>query len=307
MTTQGIAPIGGLFQIADEGSLLKKLILTNKRVFDPDIPVVFGFLKKRHPGIELVHQEHYFSLMLPCTSPGLELEAMLITTEIEGKRHLSIYHRLHFDQEMYPKTRIIESDAFLRLAAVVINVPVEENIEGLAQLLDYQIREALNIEITMLTLADGNYQVSENDILPSVMNAVGRQMLACRLDDVPYASVENSDALSSLIAQWCDMPLIVSATGVEKLSAWEDDVKKSEDAFIAEYASSTVCLMYLYVEHNIYSTILEKGGFALMKEYLLENADSLGLKKVVGTAATLGKFDQISAGDTVLDYISKKT
>ncbi len=296
-------PINGLFQIPDEGSFLKKLILLNKSIFNPDIPFAFKLLQKEHPEIGLIHKEHYFALMLPCTSPGLKLEAMLITTEKDDKKYLSIYHRLHFDQELYPGTKLIESDAFLRLAATIVNAPVDDRLEGLIQLLDHQIRESFNIEITMLTLADGNPEVSEQNILPSVMNAVGRYMLATALDDVAYVSSESSDDLSSLIAQWCDLPLIVSATGVERLSDWKEDVRKSEEAFIAEYASSTVCLMYLYVRHDIYSTILEKGGFALMKEYLLENAKEYGLENVIGNAATLGKFGQPKPEDTVLDYI----
>ncbi len=306
MTTQDTDPINGLFQIPDEGSFLKKLILLNTTTFNPDILLAFKLLQKRHPGIELIHKEHYFALMLPCTSPGLKLEAMLITTEKEGTKYLSIYHRLHFDQELYPAAKIIESDAFLRLAMTIVNAPVDDRLEGLIQLLDYQIREALNIEITMLTLADGDPKVSEENILPSVMNAVGRHMLASSLDDVPYTSVESSDDLSSLIAQWCDLPLIVSATGVERLSDWKEDVRKSEEVFIAKYASSTICLMYLYVEHEIYAAILEKGGFTLMKEYLLENAKVYGLENIVGNAATLGKFGQAKPEDTVLDYINDK-
>lgn len=303
MTMQDTNPINGLFQIPDEGSFLKKLILLDKTIFNPDIPFSFKLLQKRHPEIELIHKEHYFALMLPCTSPGLKLEVMLITTEKESKKYLSIYHRLHFDQELYPGTKIIESDAFLRLAATIVNAPVDDRLEGLTQLLAHQIRESLNIEITMLTLADGDPKVSEQNILPSVMNAVGRYMLATTLDDVEYVSSKNSDDLSSLIAQWCDLPLIVSATGVERLSDWKEDVQRSEEAFIAEYASSTVCLMYLYVKHEIYSAILEKGGFALMKKYLLENAKQYGLENVLGNTATLGKFGQAKPEDTVLDYI----
>lgn len=306
-TMQEHDPIGGLFQIPGEGSLLKKLILLNEPVFEPNIPLVFRFLQKRSPEITLVHHDRYFSMMLPCSSPGLELEAMLITTAIEGKKHLSIYHRLHFDQTRYPGAKTIESDAFLRLAAVVVDVPIDNDLEGLAQLLDYQIREAQNIEITMLTLADGDYRVSENDILPFVMNTIGRMMLAARLDDVAYVSPKSSDELSSSIAQWCDLPLIVAATGVEKLSDWADDVKRSEDAFIAEYASSTTCLMYLYVKHDIYAAVLKKGGFALMKSYLLENAKQFGLKAVTGSAATLEKFKLPNVADAVLNYIDKES
>ncbi len=305
MSMQNSNLINGLFQIPDEGSFLKKLILSHPTTFNPDVPIAFKLLQKHYPEIRLLHKDHYFALMLPCTSEGLELEAMLITTEdTSGEKYFSIYHRLHFDQDLYPDAKIIESDAFLRLSSIVTNVAIDDEFEGLVQLLNHQIKEALNIEITMLTLADGNYEVSENNILPSVMNAVGRSMLAAQLDDVAYKSIENSDALSSLIAQWCDLPLLVSATGVEKLLDWKEDVRKSEEAFMAEYASSTICLMYLYVEHKEYSAIIEKGGFALMKEYLLENGKFFGLKKVVGNAATLGKFKQIKAEDSVLNYVN---
>ncbi len=303
---QNTNSINGLFHIPDEGSFLKKLILSKETVFNPDIPIAFKLLQKHYVDIELVHKEHYFALMLPCTSPGLQLEAMLITTKEANKKYFSIYHRIHFDQNLYPGAKLIEADAFLRLAAVVTNVPIDDEFEGLVQLLNHQVKEALNIEITMLTLADGNYEVSENNILPSLMNAVGRSMLAAQLDDIPYESVQSSDALSSLVAQWCDLPLLVAATGMEKLSDWKEDVRKSEEAFIAEYASSTVCLMYLYLEHKNYATILEKGGFTLIKEYLLENADLFGLKNVVGNAATLGKFGQMNAEDSVLNYIKSE-
>ena len=40
-----------------------------------------------------------------------------------------------------------------------------------------------------------------------------------------------------------DLPLLVSATGVNKLEDYGEDIIKTENAFISEYASSTTCLM----------------------------------------------------------------
>ncbi|MCJ7764721.1 MAG: hypothetical protein MUP09_02150, partial [Thiovulaceae bacterium] len=164
--------INGLFHIPDEGSFLKKMILSRPTVFNPDIVLAFKVLQESYPELALIQKEHYFALILPTVSPGVTLEAMLITTEEENTRYFSIYHRLHFDQTMYPEVQIIESDAFLRMAAVVTNVPINDRIEGLASLLNYQLKEALNIEITMLSLADANTKVVEENILPYIMNGV---------------------------------------------------------------------------------------------------------------------------------------
>jgi len=218
---------------------------------------------------------------------------MLITTEEEGERFFSIYHRLHFDQDMYPGMNIIEADAFLRMAAVVTNVPVNDRIEGLATLLNYQIKEALNIEITMLTLADANPKVVEENILPYVMNAVSRFMLATTLDDADYISPMGTNELSSLIARWCDLPLLVTATGVDKLENYSDDIIRVENAFISELASATTCLMFLYLEQKTANALMEEGGFKLVKEFLLDKAELYNLKTVVGTGDTLGNFKQL--------------
>ncbi len=285
--------INGLFQIPDEGSFIKKLILSRPTVFNPDVVLAFKVLQESSPALELIQKEHYFALLLPTVSPGVTLEAMLITTEEEGTRYFSIYHRLHFDQEMYPGMNIIESDAFLRMAAVLTNVPINDRIEGLASLLNYQIKEALNIEITMLSLADANPKVVEENVLPYVMNGVARYMLAAKLDDTDYIRPMSRDELSSLIARWCDLPLLVTATGVEKLEAWEDDVIKSENAFIAEFASSTTCLMFLYLEQKTSSALLDRGGFRLVKEFMLDKADLYNLKAITGTGETLGNFRQL--------------
>lgn len=285
--------INGLFQIPDEGSFLKKLILSRPTVFNPDVVLAFKVLQESHPSLELIQKAHYFALLLPTVSPGVTLEAMLITTEEEGTRYFSIYHRLHFDQTMYPGMNIIEADAFLRMAAVVTNVPVNDRIEGLASLLNYQVKEALNIEITMLTLADANPQVVEDNVLPYVMNAVSRFMLATTLDDSDYIRPMSADELSALIARWCDLPLLVSATGVNKLEDYGEDIIKTENAFISEYASSTTCLMFLYLEQKTANALLDKGGFKLIKEFLLDKADLYNLKSVVGTGETLGNFKQL--------------
>jgi len=285
--------INGLFHIPDEGSYLKKLILSRPTVFNPDILLAFKVLQTAHPDLTLIQKEHYFALLLPTVSPGVTLEAMLITTEEEGERLFSIYHRIHFDQDIYPGMRLIEADAFLRMAAVVTNVPVNDRIEGLASLLNYQIKEALNIEITMLSLADANPKIAEENILPFVMNAVARYMLAAKLDDTDYIRPMSADELSGLIARWCDLPLLVSATGVERLEKWQDDVIKSENAFIAEFASSTTCLMFLYLEQKTSSALLDKGGFKLVKEFLVDKADLYHLKTVTGLGETLGNFRQL--------------
>lgn len=285
--------INGLFHIPDEGSFLKKLILSRPTIFNPDILLAFKVLQEAYPDLELIQKAHYFALVLPTVSPGVVLEAMLITTEEEGTRCFSIYHRLHFDQELYPGMQLIEADAFLRMAAVVTNVPINDRIEGLASLLNYQIKEALNIEITMLTLADANPKVVEENVLPYVMNAVSRFMLATALDDADYIRPMSADELSALIARWCDLPLLVTATGVEKLENWQDDVIKVENAFIPQFASSTTCLMFLYLEQKTSSALLDEGGFKTVKEFLIDKADLYKLKTVVGSGETLGNFKQL--------------
>lgn len=285
--------INGLFMIPDEGSFLKKLILARPTIFNPDVLLAFKMLQERYPSLEIIQKEHYFALILPTESHGVTLEAMLITTEEKGVRYFSIYHRLHFDPEIYPGMNIIEADAFLRMAAVITNVPINDRIEGLASLLNYQLQEALNIEITMLTLADANPKVVEENILPYVMNAVSRFMLASSLDGAPYTSPMGANELSALIARWCDLPLITAALGVDRLENYSEDIIKVEDAFIAEFASSTTALMFLYVEQKTANALLDNGGFKLLKEFLLEKAELYGLESVKGSADTLGNFQQL--------------
>ena len=286
--------INGLFHIPDEGSFLKKLIMANDTVFNGDISTVFKYLEQNHNDIELVQEENYFALILPTISPGVKLEAMFITTMREGKKLLSIYHRLHFDKRVYgEENHIIEADAFLRMATVVVNVPIEDNLEGLAYLMNYQIQEALNIEVTMLTLSDSNESVAMENILPFVMNAVGRYMLACSLDGIEYTLPATSDDLARLVSDYCDIPLVTALTGIGALQDWKSDVEKSESAFISEYASSTSCLMFLYIKHDKIDLFLDK-GFRVIKEYFLDSQKLYGLQTIVGDAQTLNQFERIN-------------
>ncbi len=296
--------INGLFMIPDEGSFLKKLILARPTIFNPDILLAFKILQEAHPSLEMIQKEHYFALILPTESPGVTLEAMLITTEEDGIRYFSIYHRLHFDKNMYPGMSIIEADAFLRMAAVITNVPINDRIEGLASLLNYQLQEALNIEITMLTLADANPKVVEENVLPYVMNAITRFMLATTLDGAEYHAPMGANELSALIARWCDLPLLTAATGVDRLENYSEDIIKVENSFISEFASSTTCLMFLYIEQKTANALLEKGGFKTLKAFLLDNANLYALKTVTGTADTLGNFKQLddSIEDVEVDF-----
>lgn len=292
---QNTNTINGLFHIPDEGSFLKKLILSYPAVYNPDIIVAFKALQERYPALELIHKEKYFSLLLPTESPGLQLEAMLITTEDKGQKLFSIYHRLHFDEQMYPQgPRVIEADVFLRLSAVIVNVPFENRLDGLASLLNYQVQEALNIEITMLTLADGDTQIAEDNILPFVNNAIGRYMLASQLDDLDYIRPMESDALSRLISGYCDIPLLNAGTGVEKLEDFRMDILKSEDIFIPQYASSTLCLMLLLIEKKTSSAMLENGSFKTIKDFLLAQKEIYKLRDITGEGEMLGNFQQLS-------------
>lgn len=295
--------INGLFHIPDEGSFLKKLILAHDTVMNKDVLTVFEYLKQSHKNIELIQEEHYFALMLPTVSPGIKLEAMFISTMREGQKLLSIYHRLHFDERVYGiENQIIEADAFLRMASVVVNVPVDDHLEGLAYLMNYQIQEALNIEVTMLTLSDSNDSVAIENILPFVMNAVGRYMLACSLDGIEYTLPATSDDLARLVSDYCDIPLVTALTGIGNLADWKGDVEKSELAFISEYACSTSCLMFLYIDHDKIDLFLDK-GFKVIKEHLLASEKLYGLQTIVGDAQTLNQFQRINL-DEIRDDIA---
>lgn len=291
---QNTNTINGLFHIPDEGSFLKKLILTYPSVYNPDIVLAFKSLKEVHPNLELVHKDKYFSLLLPTQSPGLQLEAMLISTEDKGEKLFSIYHRLHFDEEMYPQgPRVIEADVFLRLSAVLVNVPMANKIDALASVLNYQVQEALNIEITMLSLADSNTQIVEDNILPFINNAIGRYMLASQLDNTEYIRPMSTDDLSRLVAGYCDIPLVNVAAGIDKLVDFMDDIIKSEDIFIPHFASSTLCLMLLLIEKKTSSAMLEEGSFKTVKEFLIDNKEIYKLRDITGEGEMLGNFKQL--------------
>ena len=286
--------INGLFAIPDEGSFLKKLILSYPTTYNPDIITAFKALQELHPHLELVHKEHYFSLLLPTQSEGLQLEAMLITTKGESQDLFSVYHRLHFDEELYPQgPRVIEADAFLRLSAVVVNAPLKGDANALVSFLNYQVQEALNIEITMLSLADANTEIIENDAVPFINNAIGRYMLASTLDDTEYIRPMSQDDLSRLVAGYCDIPLVNVAIGIEKLKDFMDDIKRSEDAFISNFASSTIALMFLFIEKKTSSAILEKGSFRDIKEFLLDKKEIYKLQDLTGKGESLGNFTQL--------------
>ena len=286
--------INGLFAIPDEGSFLKKLILSHPTTYNPDIITSFKALQEIHPHLELVHKDKYFSLLLPTQSEGLQLEAMLITTKGETQDLFSVYHRLHFDEKLYPQgPRVIEADAFLRLSAVVVNAPLKSDENALISFLNYQVQEALNLEITMLSLADSNTEIVENDVTPFINNAIGRYMLATTLDDGEYIRPMSEDDLSRLVAGYCDIPLVNVASGIEKLEDFMSDITRSEDAFIANFASSTIALMFLFIEKKTSSAILEKGSFKDIKEFLLDKSEIYKLQDLTGTGENLGNFTQL--------------
>ncbi len=286
--------INGLFAIPDEGSFLKKLIISYPTTYNPDIITTFNALQEIHPHLELVHKDKYFSLLLPTQSEGLQLEAMLISTKGDNEDLFSIYHRLHFDADLYPQgPRVIEADAFLRLSAVVINAPLKGDANALISFLNYQVQEALNIEITMLSLADSNTDIVEDNINPFINNTIGRYMLASTLDNTAYIRPMNKDDLSRLIAGYCDIPLVNVATGIEKLEDFMDDIIRSEDAFIANFASSTIALMFLFIEKKTSSAILEKGSFKDIKEFLLDNAEIYKFQDITSKGESLGNFTQL--------------
>ncbi|PHR57328.1 MAG: hypothetical protein COA44_06410 [Arcobacter sp.] len=292
---QNTNTINGLFHIPDEGSFLKKLILTYPSVYNPDIVLAFKALKEIHPSLELIHKDKYFSLLLPTQSEGLQLEAMLISTEDKGEKLFSIYHRLHFDEQMYPQgPRVIEADAFLRLSAVLVNVPLSNKLDALASVLNYQVQEALNIEITMLSLADSNTQIVEDNILPFINNAVARAMLASQLDDGEYIRPMTKDDLSRLVSGYCDLPLVNVATGIDNLADFMDDIIKSENAFVPNFASSTLCLMLLLIEKKTSSAMLDTGNFKTIKEFLIDNKEIYKLRDITGEGEMLGNFEQLT-------------
>lgn len=295
--------INGLFHIPDEGSFFKKLILANEAVFNKDVQIAFDYLKQQHQNIELIQEERYFALMLPTVSDGVKLEAMFITTFKEGKKLLSIYHRLHFDEKVFGKQTLIEADAFLRMSAVLVNIPIDNRLEGLAYVMNYQIQEALNIEVTMLTLSDTDDKIAQKNILPFVMNAIGRYMLACSLDGVEPQLPATSDDLARLVADYCDIALVSALTGVGSLENWKDDVQKSALAFVSQFASSTSCLMFVCIDKDKLDGLLDQ-GFSAIKEDLLTHKSRYGLEEITGNAETLNQFQRINLEDIREDIAS---
>ena len=285
---QNTNTINGLFHIPDEGSLIKKLILTHPPVFNPQLNSAYELLQKQHPTLQFIQKEHYVSLILPTVSEGLTLEAMLITTEDKGKRYFSIYHRLHFEHGF-----LIEADAFLRVSAVLVNIPLNDKVDALASLLNYQVQEAFNIEITMLSLADSNLEIPKTNILPFVMNAISRHMLASTLDDITYTRPLNSDDLGRLVAKYCDIPLHIALEGIAQLENWEEDIKLIEEAFIPEFSSSTACMMLFILEQKTAQALLEHGGFGEVKSFLLKNSLLFSLHHLNGEGKTLGDFKKL--------------
>ncbi len=286
--------INGLFHIPDEGSFLKKLILQHPTVYNPDVVIAFKALQELYPDLQLIHKEHYFSLLLPTHSPGLTLEAMLITTTDEDEKLFSIYHRLHFDEDIYPQgPQLIEADAFLQLGAVIVNVPLNNRTEALGSLLNYQVQEALEIEITMLTLADGDIQTVQENIIPFINNTIGRHMLACRLDDIAYVRPVEKEELCRLIATYCDLPMHSVAKGIESLEDFTADILRSEDAFIPDFASSTACLMFLLLEKKTSTAMLENGGLSMINTFLRDKRELYRLHDIKAEGELLGNFQQL--------------
>ncbi|HIC44453.1 MAG TPA: hypothetical protein EYO73_09300 [Sulfurimonas sp.] len=292
---QNTNTINGLFHIPDEGSFLKKLILTYPPVYNPDIVLAFKTLKEVHPSLELIHKDKYFSLLLPTHSPGLQLEAMLITTEDKGEKLFSIYHRLHFDEKVYPQgPLVIEADAFLLLSTVLVNAPCNNKVDALASVLNYQVKEALNIEITMLSLADSDPQVIEDDILSFINNAIGRYMLASTLDDSDYIRPMTPGDLAQLVAGYCDIPIVNVISAIQNLADFKVDVINSEDSFIPNFSSSTLCLMLLLIEKKTSSAMLDTGSFKTVKEFLIDKKEIYKLRDITAEAETLGNFEQLT-------------
>ena len=292
---QNTNTIHSLFHIPDEGSFLKKLILTYPCVYNADIPLAFKTLQEVHPNLELIQKDKYFSLLLPTQSPGLQLEAMLITTQDEDDKLFSIYHRLHFDEKMYPQgPLVIEADAFLRLSAVLVNAPFSGKVDALSSVLNYQIQEALNIEITMLSLADSDPQIVEENILPFVNNTIGRYMLAVALDDIEYFPPVSKSDLSHLICSYCDLDFVHVMSGLDRLVDFKKVLIKAEDNFIAKVASSSLCLMLLLIEKKTSSAMLETGSLKTIKEFIMKNKEMYKLKDITAQGHTLGSFKQLT-------------
>ncbi len=292
---QNTNTIHGLFHIPDEGSFLKKLILHNPTIYNPDILTAFQTLHQVYPELRLITQENYFSLMLPTQSEGISLEAMLISTNNGEKTLLSIYHRLHFDESIYPQgPYLVEADAFLDFNTIMVNTPYNHRIDGLVSLLNYQIQEALNIEITMLCLADADTQIVQENIQPFIHNALSRYRLASCLDNLEYLSPKDTDSLSQLICEYCDLPLSDVLIGIETLNNLETEIGETEECYIPQFASSTLCMMLLLIEQKTSSALLEQGGLHRIQEFLSEQKRIYGLEDITSTGNILGSFKQLN-------------
>jgi len=220
---------------------------------------------------------------------------MLITTEDKGEKLFSIYHRLHFDEKVYPQgPLVIEADAFLLLSTVLVNAPCNNKVDALASVLNYQVKEALNIEITMLSLADSDPQVIEDDILSFINNAIGRYMLASTLDDSDYIRPMTPGDLAQLVAGYCDIPIVNVISAIQNLADFKVDVINSEDSFIPNFSSSTLCLMLLLIEKKTSSAMLDTGSFKTVKEFLIDKKEIYKLRDITAEAETLGNFEQLT-------------
>lgn len=289
--------INGLFAIPDEASFLKKLILSRPTTENGRIPIVVDFLKQNHPDIELVKKDHYYALMLPTHSAGVRLEAMLITTLEGTKEYFSIYHRLHFEEGIFnEKSHLIEADAFLRMGSVIVNAPVSSDLEKLAYLLNYQIEQAPTIEVTMLMLSDAKLKLDAQTIVPHIMNATARLMLASSLDGMAYERPQTLDDMGRLVSVYSDIPLVEVLESLESLDDWQEDLRRSEEAFVAEYAASTSCLMFYLLDAERSEPLLDQ-GFAVLKQYLIDNAAQFNLLSTFGAGSTLGQFQQVDMSE----------
>lgn len=287
-------PIESLFFIPDESSFIKKLILSQPRTFNEKMAKVYELLQEVYPGINLIQKDAYFSLVLPTESEGIMLEAMIITTEFNDKEYMSIYHRIIFDHELYEIANpYIESDAFLRYNNIITNFPLPEDANAIASLLNYQLQEALSLEISILTLADSTPSLVTDNILPYLANALISYMIASRLDGLEYEIPRDLDTLSKLVARYGDLAIINVIHGLEKLENLEAELQRIEDSFIPEYASSTSALMLIALKPETAGALLDDGGFAKVKEFLLENEELYGLQNITGTGENLVKFSQL--------------
>jgi len=292
---QNTNTINGLFHIPDENSFIKKLILTFHTINNPNILLAFKTLKEIYPELKMVQKEHYFSLLLPTQSEGVQLEAMLICTEDKGLTLFSIYHRLHFDEAYYPQgPSLIEADAFLDFNAICVNVPLNEKIDALTSLLNYQVKEAINIEINMLTLCDASDELIQEDPLPYIHNALSRYTLASVLDGTTAPSKLSSSELCTIISTYCELPIEKVITSINNIANLDALILEIQTSFIPNFASSTLCLMLLLIEKKTSSAMLQSGNLESIRAFLYDNSGLYQLKDIRGEGELLGDFVQLS-------------